>query len=130
MQRLENERILKEKAMDQNFQALENEKDRRKDLLVSEIRASGFGAMQDLNQNKESDFVDNMTKLKQTDAYEQTVNIQQQKANDSRNQHIEKLNLKREELNLKRELKDKDVQIAIENKNQYDMPKVIEKKKK
>jgi hypothetical protein len=111
----------KEKAMELDHDAQEAEKDRRKDILVAEIRASGFGAMQDMNENKQSDFIDNMTKLKQTEQYQETINIQQQKANDNRSQQSQKLDMKREEMSLKRELKNKDVQIAQENKNQYDM---------
>lgn len=118
----------KEKAMELNHEASEAEKDRRKDILVAEIRASGFGAMQDMNENKQSDFIDNMNKLKQTDQYQQTVNIQQQKANDNRTQHADKQNIKREEMNLKRELKNKDLEIAKENKNQYDVGKNPKKK--
>ena len=62
------------------------------------------------------------------------INIQQQKANSNSTQHSDKMNLKREEMNLKRELKDKDVQIAKENKNRFDVggtaPKAKDDKKK
>lgn len=112
----------KEKAMELNHEAQEAEKDRRKDLLVAEIRASGFGAMQDMNQNQQSDFIDNMTKLKQTEQYQQTVDIQQQKANNSQTQHQEKMNLQREKMAHEKELKEKDVMIAKENKNRFDLP--------
>ena len=74
-----------------------------------------------LTQNKQSDFIDSMDKMKQTEQYQQTVDISQQKANDNRSQHGDKMNLKREEMSLKRELKDKDLAIARENKNKYDV---------
>ena len=130
MQQMQMQQAEKEKAMELEHEAREKEKDRRKDLLVAEIKASGYGAMQDLNQNQQSDFIDNMVKIKQTEQYQQTVDIQQQKANENKAQHTEKLNLKREEMAMKRELKEKDLQIAKENKNQYDLkPSSNEKKK-
>ena len=60
MQQAAGEQASKEKAMELDAKAKEAEKERRKDVLVAEIRASGYGAMQDLNENKQSDFVDNL----------------------------------------------------------------------
>ena len=122
MAQAQSEQATKEKQMSLDAEATEAEKDRRKDILVAEIRASGFGAMQDMNENKQSDFIDNMDKLKKTEQYQETVDIQKQKVNASGNQHNDKMNLKREEMNLKRELKNQDMKIAKENKNQYDAP--------
>lgn len=110
-----------DKQLERDHETKENEKNRRRDLLVAEIRASGYGAMQDINENKESDFIDSLNKLKQTEQYQETIDIQQQKAADNRMSQTEKNQLKREEMNLQRELKEKDLQIAKENKNQYDM---------
>jgi hypothetical protein len=133
IQQMQAEYAAKEKQMELDHEAKEAEKDRRKDVLVAEIRASGYGAMQDIDQNMQSDFVDNMTKLKQTEQYQQTVDIQAQKANDAKSQHADKMNLKREEMAHQKELKEKDYQIAKENKNRYDVggkvPKKEDKKK-
>jgi hypothetical protein len=118
----------KEKAMELEAEARENEKDRRKDLLVAEIKASGYAAMQDIDQNMQSDFIDNLDKMKKTEQYQQTIDIQQQKATDNKAQQNQKMNLKREEMVMKRELKDKDLQIAKENKNQYDIKPKNDKK--
>ena len=122
----------KEKAMALDFEARENEKERRKDIMVAEIKASGFGATQDINQNQQSDFVDSMEKMQQTDQYIEATNLQKSKEANKQADNREKQNLKREEMNLKRELKDKDLAIARENKNSYDTPKGApqEKKKK
>ena len=129
MAQMQSESAEKQKAMELDAEAKENEKDRRKDLLVAEIRASGYGAMQDLNQNLQSDFVDNLDKLKKTEQYQETINIQQEKVNMNKEAQVEKNKMKREEMNLQRELKEKDLQIARENRNQYDAPvKTSEKK--
>jgi hypothetical protein len=66
----------KEKAMELDAEARENEKDRRKDVLVAEIRAAGYGSMQDINQNLQSDFQDTLQSLKQTEGYKETMNVQ------------------------------------------------------
>ena len=128
MAQMQMQQAEKEKAMELEAEARENEKDRRKDLLVAEIKASGYGAMQDINQNMQSDFLDNLDKIKKSEQYQQTIDIQQQKANDNRSQQTQKMNLKREEMAMKRELKEKDLQIAKENKNQYDVKPKNDKK--
>lgn len=122
LMQMQNEQSEKEKQMELDHEALENEKKHRKDILVAEIRASGFGAMQDLDQNQQSDFVDNMTKIKQTEQYQEQVNIQRDKASESKRQHDDKMSLKREELMAKMQMKNQDVQIAQTNKNQFDFP--------
>ena len=129
MQQMQGEQAEKEKAMELDHEARENEKTRRKDILVAEIRASGFGAMQDLNNNQQSDFIDNMEKMKKTENYAAVTNIQQQKVNENRNQNTEKNNIKREELAIQRENKNKDLEIARENKNQYDTKTTSKKEK-
>jgi len=123
MMEMQAQQAEKQKAMELDFKEREAEKERRKDILVAEIRASGYGAMQDLNQNQQSDFIDNLEKLKKTEQYQETINLQREKASDRRNEQYEKINLKREELALKRDMKNKDLEIARENKNQYDIPK-------
>ena len=122
MQQAAAQQAQQEKAMELEHKEREAEKERRKDLMVAEIRASGYGAMQDINQNMQSDFMDNLEKLKKTEQYEQTMNLQERKVNDNKEIQREKMNLKREEMNLQRELKNKDVEIAKENKNRYDVP--------
>ena len=122
MQKMQSEQVLQEKAMELDHEVKEAEKERRKDVLVAEIKAAGYGAMQDMNENKESDFVDSMNDMKKTEQYQDTINISQQKANDSRTQNTEKNNLKREDLALKREKMNNDLTIAETNKNKYDVP--------
>jgi hypothetical protein len=121
MLRMQQEQALKEKSIDLDFEARESEKRDRKDILVAEIRASGMGALQDIDKNGQSDFIDNMNNLKKTEQFQQIVDIQQQKVDMNSQQHRDKIDLKREQMNLQRELKDKDVAIAQQNKNKYDV---------
>ena len=45
LQQMENERYIQEKKMQLDHDTIEAEKDRRRDLLVAEIKASGYGSM-------------------------------------------------------------------------------------
>lgn len=122
MQQQASEQARQEKAMELDHEVREAEKERRKDILVAEIKASGFGAMQDINENNQSDFIDSMEKMKQTEQYQETIDIQRDKVGANKTQHADKMNMKREEMNLKRDMKNTDLAIAKENKNQYDKP--------
>lgn len=119
--RMQLDQAEKEKMMEKDYESRENEKRDRKDILVAEIRASSFGATQDINQNQESDFVDAMDKVHQSQMYQDTASIQREKMSANREQHLDKMNLKREDMNLKRETNATNLQIAKENKNKYDV---------
>lgn len=131
LKQMEIEQRDREKAIALDFEAREAEKDRRKDILVAEIRASGFGAMQDLDENKQSDFLDFMDRTQRSEEYQETMGLNRQKENNKSNQFTEKMTLEREKMALQRDLKEKDVEIARENKNKFDVkPKTDSKKKK
>ena len=105
----------------------EKEKDRQRDLLVAEIKASGFGAMQDFNQNQQSDFVDQMDKIRQSEQYGEQMSLQREKQANENLRENQKLQIEREKLTTQKEIADKQLQIARENKNKFD--KSSEKKK-
>jgi hypothetical protein len=116
-----------------DHQAMEKEKDRRRDILVAEIRSAGFGAMQDVNQNMQSDYVDQMESIRKSEEFNQVMNFDIQK-NATENQNFrDKQSLEREKLQAQKEMKQTELQIAKENKNKYDVvskKKSEEKKKK
>jgi hypothetical protein len=112
----------KEKAAEREHESMEAEKNRRKDLLVAEIKASGYGAMQDVNQNMQSDFADQMDKIKESENYDQTMNFDREKEVNKNNQFAQKMNLEKERMQHETRMKDIDMQIAQENKNKFDMP--------
>jgi hypothetical protein len=119
----------KEKAMELNHETQENEKKNRKDVLVAEIKSAGYGAMQDINENKQSDYIDALDRIQKTDQYDQTMNFQREKESNKMAEGATKVRMKQEEMNLKRELKNKDLEIARENKNQYDKKSKDDEKK-
>jgi hypothetical protein len=128
MKQAEIDSRLKEKQMAIDADAIENEKDRRKDILVAEIRAAGYGAMQDFDQNKQSDFLDALGQIQKTNEFQQSMDLEQGKETNKNQQFNQKQSLEKDKLNQQKELKQIDLQIAQTNKNQFDV-KAANKKK-
>ena len=110
-----------EKQADRDYKAMEEEKDRRKDVLVAEIRAAGYGAMMDLNENKQSDFQDEMERIRESENYESQMAIDSDKEETKRQQHSEKMDIEEQKLANQKAISDNQLRIAQENKNKYDM---------
>jgi len=109
--------------------AMESEKNRQRDILVAEIRAAGYGAATDVNQNMESDYMDEMKDIRQSDQYHQQMDLERQKETNRNMLTSEKNQIEREKLQTQKEIAEKQLQIARENKNKFDQ-KSSEKKKK
>lgn len=118
-----------EQMMKLQFEQQESEKDRQKDILVAEIRAAGYGAMQDINKNEQSDFQDQMENIRKTEQFQQQMDVKRESNDIKRSMNQDMMNLKREELATKREQANKQLEIARTNKNRYDVepPKNKEK---
>jgi hypothetical protein len=131
MKQMEIQQRTQEKQMELDRQSLEKEKDRRRDLLVAEIKSAGYGAMQDINQNMQSDYMDALGMIQQSDEFQQTMNFDQQKETNKMIQNDKKLQLAEKKLNAQMAMKNTDLEIARENKNRFDKkPSKEEKKKK
>lgn len=128
LKQMEVEQRDREKQLELDNEMREAEKDRRKDIMVAEIRAAGYGAMQDVNANQQSDFMDTMDAMRQREEFQDTMSLQRDKETSRRTERMEKTAVEREKMNLQRELKEKDLQIARENKNQFDQKKAADKK--
>jgi len=100
--------------------AAEKEKDRQRDILVAEIRAAGMGAMTDVNKNMESDYMDAMKDIRQTEQYQDQTQLQREKQTNENLRQSQKMDIEREKLQAQREIADKQLQIAKENKNRFD----------
>jgi hypothetical protein len=111
-----------EAQMKLQFEQEENEKERQKDITVAEIRAAGYGSMQDINQNQQSDFQDYMVKLRQEDRIQEQLNLKKEDAINKRAMTKEQMQIEREKLATQRDVASKKLEIAKENKNRYDNP--------
>ena len=127
---------LQQKSMDEKMkldrESLEKEKDRRKDVLVAEIKSAGYGAMQDLNQNMQSDYMDALDRIKESEEFRETMNLQTQKESSRSLQAAEKLQLSREKMQADMAMKKIDLDIARENQTRAELiadKKIKEQKK-
>ncbi len=127
LKQMELEQRDREKALILDAEAREKEKDRRKDVLVAEIRAAGMTA---LPKSDEGDFAAAMDQIRKGDEYQQNMNIKRESVSDKRFEHAQNVKLKQDQLNVQREMKEKDLQIARENKNRFDQKKTSSDKKK
>jgi len=110
-----------EERMKMEFESSENEKDRQARILEAEIKASGYGSMQDLNENKLSDFQDSLQNIQKSEQYAQTMDMNRQKETAKATQTREKLMVEREKIAAQKEIAAKQLEIAKENKNKYDL---------
>jgi len=101
-------------------QNLRDEKNRQRDILVAEIRAAGMGSMVDINENKQSDYVDAMKELRATDEFQAQTNLQREKETNRMNADAQKNQVEREKIAAQKEIANKQLQIAQENKNRFD----------
>ena len=111
--------------MDRDFKAQEAEKDRRKDMLVAEIKSAGYGAMQDMNQNSQSDYLDALDSIQKTEQYQDTMRLQREKEINRTTQFQQKASIEREKIQAQKDIADKQLQIAQENKNKFDISRKI-----
>ena len=121
MKQMDSEQAIKEKQMMLDAVSLEKEKDRRKDILVSEIRAASTGGLMDINKNQQSDYLDALGLIQGSDEFQQTMQFQKQKETTKAISNADKANLTREKLQTQLNMKNTDLKIAQTNKNQYDI---------
>ena len=106
------------------------DKEIQKDITVAEIRSAGYGAQSDVNQNQESDFKDAMHDIRKRDEYREQMNFKKEQASVQNANAKGKMDLDREKLATQREIASKNLDIARENKNKYDVKPDKKDKKK
>lgn len=100
----------------------------RTNVVVAEIRAAGFGALKDINQNLQSDYIDAIEQIRKTSEYQESTALNREKESNRKGESREKLALEAEKLKTQKELKTIDLEIARENKNKYDVKSSNDKK--
>jgi hypothetical protein len=111
----------RQKQMDLQFRAEQAELDRQTQVTVAEIRSAGYGATVDINENKMSDYQDAMANIQKQQNYQDTMNFKREQEVNKNSHDQAKLNLEEKKLQTQREIADKQLQIARENKNKYDV---------
>jgi hypothetical protein len=112
------------------FEASENQKDREARIVEAEIKSAGYGAMQDMNQNMQSDYADMLEKIQKGDEYQQTMGLQREKEGNRMRNEAAKMDMEREKLAVQKQISDNQLAIAMENKNKFDIKKKASENKK
>jgi hypothetical protein len=123
-QQMQEQQLQKQQEIEQmkiDATAAENQKNRERDILVAEIRASGYGSMADINQNQESDFKEAMKDIRDSQQYQEQTGLQREKESNRMVIENQKGQLEREKIQAQKEIADKQLQIAQENKNKFDV---------
>jgi len=118
----------KQLMMAQQFKAEEAEKDRQARITEAEIRSAAYGAQSDINQNEQSDYQDALANVQKGQNYQDQMNLKREQEVNKQNQSSQKINVERERLQAQKEIADKQLQIARENKNKYDVSKKSKEK--
>jgi len=111
-----------EERLKLEFEASENDKDRKARILEAQIKAAGYGSMADLNENQQSDYIDALDRIQKTQNYQDTMNLNREKESNKIIQSREKIQVEKEKINAQKEIANIQLKIAEENKNKYDVP--------
>jgi len=115
--------------MAQQFEAEENQKDRDAKIEEAQIKAAGYGSTVDINENKQSDYMDALENIRADQQHQDQMNLKRDQETNKTMMTQQKLNVEERRLQTQKEIADKQLQIARENKNKYDVKKPAEKKK-
>ena len=121
MQQQQIESQERQKKMELDAAEMRDEKNRQRDILVAEIRAAGMGSMVDLNENKNSDFLDAMKDIKQSEQFQDQMNLQREKDINRQNNDSQKNQIEREKIQAQKEIADKQLAVARENKTKSEL---------
>jgi hypothetical protein len=122
-----------EEKAKREFEASENQKDREARIVESEIKASGYGAMKDINANQQSDFIDAMDQIKSSDEYAQSMDLKRTQETNKVQMVRDKISVEREKIAASNDKAKIALDIARENKTKSELQaagKLKEKKAK
>lgn len=124
------EAAARDKQLAADWEAQQLELNRQRDVTVAEIRAAGYSGSVDLNENQQNDYLDNLEVIRNQQEFQDTMNLEREKNRSKSDLAREKSNLDREKMNTQLRAKQIDLEIARENKTQFDLKKHHEKKQK
>jgi hypothetical protein len=117
----------RQKQMDIQFKAEQADLDRQNNITLAEIRSAGYGAMMDIDKNQVSDYQDVLANIQKQQSYQDTMSFKREQEVNKNATNSQKLDIERQKLQTQKEIADKQLQIAKENKNKYDVG--VKKKK-
>ena len=122
LEKIEADAKVKERLKDKEFnqEAIQNMLDRQVKLLSEQIRSSGYAAMQDMNQNNQSDQVDLLNSIKEDKRYQETMGLDREKLNAERENNKAKADIENRKIDDSIAKSNNDVVISKTNRNRYD----------
>jgi len=121
MQQKQQEALQQQEMMKQQFIAEEKDKDRQARIVEAEIRAAGYGATQDINQNAMSDYQDALAKIQQQQNYTDTSNLKREQEVNKTRFNEQKLDIEREKIQTQQDIANKQLEIARTNRTQFEI---------
>ena len=109
------------------MQQEEAEKDRQNDITIAEIRAAGYGAGVDVNKNEINDYQDALKNIQETTQYREQMNMKREEIVSKSSTENQKLQVERERIAAQTQISNNQLNIAIQNKNKYDVKKPKDK---
>ena len=100
-------------ANDHEMQIVESKN--RNNLLTAEIKAAGYGAQQDIDQNMQSDFKDVLDDLKETERYQDSMEFDRSKEEAKTALANRKLDIEESKVATSKEIADNALRVAREN---------------
>lgn len=121
-QQAEIEARQKEKQMEYDAEMRKQESINRTNLMAAEIKSAGYGAMQDMDKNNQSDYVDVLDKMHKTQEYQDTMAFNREKEGNKQSIAQQQLDLQKQKLNQDARKDQTALQVAAINKNRFDKP--------
>jgi len=125
--------IAAENQKKMEFEASESQKDREAKIIEAQIKAAGYGAMQDKNLNEQNDYLDALDRIQGSEEYSQTMDMERTKEANKVALGRDKLAIEREKIMVSKQKADMTLAVAKENKTKSELQaagKLQEKKKK
>ena len=105
------------------YKAEQAQLDRNTDVQVAEIRAAGFTGMKDQNSNQQTDYIDTLEYLDKRRAKDRDQTMSESRETNKMIENQTQNDLQRQEMMTRENIADKQLQIALANKNKYDKRK-------
>ena len=101
----------------------EADKDRQNDITIAEIKAAGYGAGVDINQNQINDYQDALKDIQETTKYREQMNMKREEMVSKSSMEGQRLQVEREKIAAQTQIANTQLDIAKQNKNKYDQKK-------
>ncbi len=108
-------------AKKQAYEAEQAALERDNNLKVAEIRAASGTGLVDIDKNQQSDYIDTLEYLDKKEMRDKDSQLRREDMSNKMISEQKQLNIKEKELQSRERIADKQLQIAKENKNKYDV---------